>query len=105
MTTVESDVDADSERVSNVLVAVRVRPAKPNARTTLSIDGNAIRLRAANFRFDHVADDNASQAALFTACGAALVDALLDGFNGCIFAYGQVCMLLLRFVLLLLSLF
>lgn len=42
-----------------------------------------------NFTFDQVYDENSSQEFIFNQTAAHIVDSVLDGFNGTIFAYGQ----------------
>lgn len=41
------------------------------------------------FKFDHVLSPTASQETVFNSCAAGICDKVLEGFNGCIFAYGQ----------------
>ena len=41
------------------------------------------------FAFDHAFGPSADQLSIFSACGAPLVEQLLDGFNATVFAYGQ----------------
>lgn len=42
-----------------------------------------------SFYFDAVFDDQAEQERVYDVCGAPLVESVLQGYNGTIFAYGQ----------------
>jgi len=71
-----------------VSVFIRVRPQA--GRTVLRCSGsNEVILDNTAYTFDHVGDEGTSQAAVFEAVGAPIVDACLGGYNGTIFAYGQ----------------
>ena len=90
-----------------VKVLVRVRP--PNAReidsgyakavhahggdapTTLSIarPANASGKGPLSFAYDHVCDETSTQREIFDLVGASVVDGVVDGYHGCILAYGQ----------------
>jgi len=82
-------------------VAVRIRPSQPHDGagtgppsvapsesncTSLSIACDGTRKE---FGFDHVFGPESSQHDVFTICALPLVDAVLSGINGCIFAFGQ----------------
>ena len=41
------------------------------------------------FLFDNVLDETVSQEDVFRKTSVSIVDGALDGYNGCIFAYGQ----------------
>jgi len=41
------------------------------------------------FTFDHVYDTRATNEEIYTEVVSPLVESVLDGYNGCIFAYGQ----------------
>lgn len=43
-----------------------------------------------SFFFDAVFGDQSAQARVYEVCGAPLVESVLQGYNGTIFAYGQV---------------
>ena len=45
---------------------------------------------AKSFFFDAVFNEKASQKRVYEVCGAPLVESVLEGYNGTIFAYGQV---------------
>lgn len=101
----------DETTRETVKVLVRVRP--PNAReidsgyakavhahggghgsdgaTTLSIarPANASGKGALSFAYDHVCDETSTQREIFDLVGASVVDGVVDGFHGCILAYGQ----------------
>jgi len=93
-----------------VRVLVRVRP--PNAReldggyaksihahsdTQLSVTraGSAAHAGAqgttssSSFAYDYVCDETQSQEAIFERVGAPIVDGVVEGFHGCVLAYGQ----------------
>ena len=42
------------------------------------------------FTFDAVFGDNCTQRHIYNVCASPVVEAVLDGYNGTIFAYGQV---------------
>lgn len=44
---------------------------------------------ARRFRYDHVFDENCDQATLYSSTAAPIVTAVLAGYNGTVFAYGQ----------------
>jgi hypothetical protein len=79
----------------NFSVAVRVRPDDSGLKNCVKVNGNTISVaderhgREAEkaFTFDRVFDGSASQEDVFEQV-AATVDAVPDGFHGCIFAYG-----------------
>ena len=94
----------------NVRVLVRVRP--PNAReldggyaksihahsdTQLSVTraGSAAHagahgtMTSSSFAYDYVCDETQSQEAIFERVGAPIVDGVVEGFHGCVLAYGQ----------------
>ena len=101
----------DETTRETVKVLVRVRP--PNAReidsgyakavhahggnggsdacATLSIarPANASGKGALSFAYDHVCDETSTQREIFDFVGASVVDGVVDGFHGCILAYGQ----------------
>ncbi|XP_069051327.1 kinesin-like protein KIF15 isoform X2 [Lepisosteus oculatus] len=85
-----------------IKVFVRVRPLTQG--TGLSTDGdpslcltvtspNTIRLHSKPeprvFTYDHVADMDVSQEAVFSSVGKNIVESCVNGYNGTIFAYGQ----------------
>jgi outer membrane protein assembly factor BamE (lipoprotein component of BamABCDE complex) len=86
----------------NVKVAVRCRPmsGKEIARgctTIVEIANNSIVIHSPDtsmedklFAFDHVYDGNSSQQQVYLDLGQPIITQALDGFNGTIFAYGQV---------------
>lgn len=90
-------VDGDS-----IKVYVRVRPLVKNP--GLPLDGdqglcltvtspNAIRFCSKPepkvFTYDHVADMDTTQEAVFSAVGRGIIESCMNGYNGTIFAYGQ----------------
>jgi hypothetical protein len=81
---------------ARVEVTVRVRPSLPHDGpvSQLHVDevGGAVNVRDGSdrvLRFDHVLPPSASQAAAFTATAGPLVEAVVNGINGAIIAYGQ----------------
>jgi hypothetical protein len=79
----------------NFSVAVRVRPDDSGLKNCVKVNGNTVSVaderhgREAEkaFTFDRVFDGSAAQEEVFEQV-AATVDAVPDGFHGCIFAYG-----------------
>jgi DNA replication protein DnaC len=41
------------------------------------------------FGFDHIFGEETGQAEVFDTCAVGVIDTVLDGFNGTLFAYGQ----------------
>nr|XP_023681044.1 kinesin-like protein KIF13A [Paramormyrops kingsleyae] len=98
---------------SNVKVAVRVRPMNRrekdlNTKCVVEMEGNQTMLYAANiskgdkgqpkvFAYDHCfwsmdetdTDKFAGQDVVFQCLGESLLDNAFQGYNACIFAYGQ----------------
>jgi len=90
-----------------VLVAVRCRPLNSREtedareRIVLMSSGTSVAVaqpggsgmraveEAKTFTFDRVYDWNSTQESLFEECGKPIVDAVMEGYNGTIFAYGQ----------------
>ncbi|CAK4673658.1 unnamed protein product [Aphanomyces euteiches] len=93
--------------VANVRTVVRIRPPLAPSSSVSSSCSNWLRCRhtlgdkaievasqvkpSENkiYAADHVLSEAASQEEVFQAVGAAAVDALINGFNGSIFTYGQ----------------
>ncbi|KAL3314840.1 Kinesin heavy chain isoform 5C [Cichlidogyrus casuarinus] len=81
----------------NIKVACRVRPlnSSENARGDQSVvnfpgDGKtSIGLGGKTFTFDHVIQPAASQIEVYDTIAKPIVDDVLNGYNGTIFAYGQ----------------
>ncbi|KAK0143351.1 Kinesin-like protein KIF15-A [Merluccius polli] len=97
ITSLERTGDSDS-----IKVFVRVRPLTQD--TGLTTDGdqnlcltvtspNTIRLHSKpeprTFTYDHVADVDVSQDAVFASVAKNIVESCMNGYNGTIFAYGQ----------------
>ncbi|XP_046903869.1 kinesin-like protein KIF15-B [Hypomesus transpacificus] len=89
--------DSDS-----IKVFVRVRPMTQGSGLTTDGDHglcltvtshNTIRLHSKpeprNFTYDHVADMDTSQEAVFSSVAKNIVESCINGYNGTIFAYGQ----------------
>eukprot|EP00049_Salpingoeca_infusionum_P007528 m.122462 g.122462 ORF g.122462 m.122462 type:complete len:477 (+) comp13733_c0_seq1:74-1504(+) len=82
----------------NIQVFVRVRPMVSSGVSDcdptkcLHVEqGNTIRLDSHkhSFTYDHVIEEQCSQADVFGKVGKTIIDNCLEGYNGTIFAYGQ----------------
>lgn len=79
--------------MSRITVGIRVKPENPektlknitykDGKIDISVNGGRH-----EFQFDHIFDMDSSQENVFNA-HSHLVNEVLDGFNGSIFAYGQ----------------
>ena len=85
---------------TNVSVSIRMRPVAADKRTVFSAyDSNVITQTEADergtpvpnstFRFDNVFDDECSTEDLYKKVAHPIVNSIVDGFNGTVFAYGQ----------------
>lgn len=107
-----SKTKANSE-ISNLTVAVRVRPMNakectaPSVINVISVDDNEIRVFAGtnadssagvsySFQYDHVFSsydsddaDYANQDTIFRGTTLPLIDKAFEGYNACLFAYGM----------------
>ena len=76
-----------------VKVVVRIRPPSETtsrSRCVIQAGPSAVALPdGTGFTFDAVAGVAADNDAVFAAAGRPIVDAVLAGYNGCVFAYGQ----------------
>ncbi|XP_072385594.1 kinesin-like protein KIF3A [Diabrotica undecimpunctata] len=89
---------SDTDAVENVRVFIRIRPLK-DIETTLAnqkivqSDGNSITLNkygaTKTFTFCKVFDENSQQIDLYRHVSVPIVEQVLKGYNGTIFAYGQ----------------
>jgi len=92
------------ENTDNIKVLVRVRPFDQREQTKCSTlsqcvfaneQANVIDLRGktnnaqGTFKFDFVRNEQASQRAIFATVGESVVEKFLEGFHGCVIAYGQ----------------
>ncbi|CAG9836443.1 unnamed protein product [Diabrotica balteata] len=94
---IESE-DSDTDATENVRVFIRIRPLK-DMETTLAnqkivqSDGNSITLNKygaiKTFTFCKVFDENSQQIDLYRHVSVPIVEQVLKGYNGTIFAYGQ----------------
>ncbi|UPR04144.1 kinesin [Chloropicon primus] len=83
--------------VHRVLVALRTRPLLPQekiqkARECVHPEADKAVVtfgRDRTFAFDSVFDQRSRQEDLFKACTGSLIDAVFEGYNACVFAYGQ----------------
>ncbi|XP_054162848.1 kinesin-like protein KIF3A [Oppia nitens] len=79
----------------NVRVVVRCRPlsteleADQDICVDLNSDGRTIRLASREFTFDRIFGLDSTQAQVFRESAQYIVDCVVQGYNGTIFAYGQ----------------
>ena len=86
----------DADAASPIQVLVRIRPAltaTPRC-TVTATSGTGLTFSSLDcykktFHFDHLLPASSSQDDVFRAVGEPLCAALLDGFNGTVFSYGQ----------------
>lgn len=92
---------AESKEETNVRVAVRCRPFNQKERgnsevSCVSFLGKSVVLtnpstgEEHNFAFDIIIDEKFTQEAVWTNIGVPILEKAFNGFNGTIFAYGQV---------------
>ncbi|CAN1182467.1 Kinesin-like protein KIN-12A [Linum perenne] len=77
---------------SGVQVIVRMRPSSKDDEGELTVQKlshDSLCINGQTFRFDSVADIEATQQEIFQLIGAPLVENCLAGFNSSVFAYGQ----------------
>jgi kinesin family protein 6/9 len=80
-----------------ISVGVRIRPDPSNQpkieQLNVSSDKSTVELFVAStlhsFTFDQIFSDNATQTDIFKSSTVKLADSALEGYNGCVFAYGQ----------------
>ncbi len=81
-----------------ISVGVRIRPDSVplekkldgfNISTETSLIELSVSGTAHAFNFDNIFSDTASQEDVFIGSSLSIMDGVLDGYNGCIFAYGQ----------------
>lgn len=84
--------------LENVKVFIRVRPLKDNekesnSRNVIKLEQNLITLKAARiektFQFSKIFDECSTQMDLYRSVAVPIVEKVLKGYNGTIFAYGQ----------------
>ncbi|XP_078395729.1 kinesin-like protein KIF15 isoform X1 [Cetorhinus maximus] len=95
-------VQSPSAEGDSIKVYVRVRP--PAKKTELFTDGDqglCLAVTSSNticlsskpepkiFTYDHVADMDTTQEAVFSAVARGIIESCMNGYNGTIFAYGQ----------------
>ncbi|XP_028135860.1 kinesin-like protein KIF3A [Diabrotica virgifera virgifera] len=90
--------DSSPDTVENVRVFIRIRPLKDKEKSleiqkTLHSDNNTISLNKngllKTFTFCKVFDENSQQIDLYRHVSVPIVEQVLKGYNGTIFAYGQ----------------
>ena len=78
--------------MSRIKVSVRCRPSDYPCNdlnftnTNITTETSGIKNE---FTFDEILNLNTTQDMIFKKCICPIIDKSLDGFNGCIFAYGQ----------------
>jgi len=94
---------SDPTKAESVKVAIRCRPlsqgeitngnevvVKLNSkRGEIFVDKPDSNEPPKQFTFDHCFDWNSKQADIYTTCAANIIENVLEGYNGTIFAYGQ----------------
>ena len=76
-------------------MSVRVRPLNRReheaggSRCLVVHPYNRISIGEREYDFDYVADENSTQEEIFNTIARPVADNCLNGYNGCIFAYGQ----------------
>jgi len=93
-----------SSQSDNIKVCIRVRPLNPqeaqadprsyiqtfpNQPSCLIVDQKDGKTEPKTYNFDWVAGESATQQDIFELIGKPMVDKCLEGYNCCIFAYGQ----------------
>ena len=81
-----------------ISVCIRVKPEEeseliPSFSHHSNSEGGTIDITASgskhSFVFDHIFDAQVRQEEVFSRCASGVIDSVLEGFNGTLFAYGQ----------------
>lgn len=80
-----------------ITVGIRLRPDSGQERKLENLnvisDSNTLEFSVTgtlhSFTFDNLFPDTTTQQDIFNSCAGTILDNALDGYNGCIFAYGQ----------------
>ena len=78
-----------------ISVALRCRPEGDKYASTIALQqkSNTVEIAASGikheFSFDRLYDEKTTQEQIFAECAVPLIDEALEGYNACIFAYGQ----------------
>lgn len=81
-----------------ITVCIRVKPEEesdliPSFGHHSTAEGGTIDITASGskhaFLFDHIFDAAVGQEEVFNKCACGVIDSVLEGFNGTLFAYGQ----------------
>lgn len=73
-----------------IKVFLRFRPPKdPGLKTGVAITDNTVNISNLSFSFDHILPSNATQKEVYIVSAKPLLKDLLQGFDVCIFCYGQ----------------
>jgi hypothetical protein len=84
-----------------IQVGVRVRPLLGDESSSSTSEGVLVNAPSSSveivaqglkydFNFDAIFDASSTQAEVFERCAFPIVKSAIEGYNGCIFAYGQV---------------
>lgn len=92
-----NSISNDSQASDNIKVLVRIRPKiereYDQSTNCIYTDNNSIiiqtRKEKKQFTFDYIATEDVTQSEIFSQCGKAICDSVLEGYNGTIFVYGQ----------------
>lgn len=100
-------MDAKDKSTGNVMVVCRARPLnnkeldkgakcclefhkdQKNIAINMATEGGSSPYGSNRFQFDHVFDMKSTQKEVYDVAARPIIDSVLDGFNGTIFAYGQ----------------
>lgn len=80
------------ESGDNIKVLVRIRPMDKELKRCVELKGSEMRVGlngGKKFNFDKVLQEDCDQMEVFRTAGVPVVNALLEGYHGSIFAYGQ----------------
>ncbi|CAG9857590.1 unnamed protein product [Phyllotreta striolata] len=90
--------DVKTDTIENVRVFIRVRPLRDEEKTVINkeviqTDSNVINLTkqgvVKSFKFTKIFDSDSSQIELYSHVAVPIVERVLQGYNGTVFAYGQ----------------
>nr|XP_023027207.1 kinesin-like protein KIF3A [Leptinotarsa decemlineata] len=85
------------DNVENIRVFIRVRPLKDeestNRKSNIEVNNNTISFNKygtiKTFKFSEIFDEHSSQLEVYRVVAVPIVEQVLQGYNGTIFAYGQ----------------
>lgn len=89
-------IDYDNEKKFNIEVSVRIKPCKAIQNIDVNSSDNTVTLKSTDiskkfdlFKFTKVFDQESNQNDIFETIGEQVVRDVYNGYNSCIFAYGQ----------------